>query len=146
MNSVFIGGTPNAGKSTLAKKLAEKFDMKHVDLDLIREQIWQNEKLRYWCDFFEEKDEEQYWKETTSEQHWENIRKQSEAFWPVFLEKITTEMAEGPLIFEAVNVLPHLAKEQNFKGIYLIAASEEQLYERNKIRPRWGETDELWKI
>jgi predicted kinase len=146
MNSVFIGGIPNAGKSTLAKKLAKEFGMNHIDLDLFREQIWQNPELRYWEDFFSNMDELQYWNETSMEDHWENIKKQSEAFWVVFLQEIRNKMKNGPVVFEAVNVLPHLAKQEGFNGVYLIASSIDEIYERNKVRPRWGETDDLWKI
>ena len=146
MNSVFIGGTPNAGKSTLAKKIAEKYNMIYLDLDILREQIWQDPELRYWEDFFSEKDEALYWKETSFSVHWGNIHKQSEFFWPIFLRKIQEELLRGPVIFEAVNILPHLAKATGFSGVFLIADSLEQIYERNKIRPRWGETEELWQI
>ena len=45
-----------------------------------------------------------------------------------------------------MNILPHLAKATGFSGVFLIADSREQIYERNKIRPRWGETEELWQI
>jgi len=70
-----------------------------------------------------------------------------------FYEKVSQigkikQFAEGSsIIFEGDLGLPHLAKHDlNFPGIFLLGESLEQTFERNKIDPRWGETEELQRI
>lgn len=148
MKYLFITGTSNAGKSTLAKKIAETIGGTHVDIDDLREEMWEDPALRPWVDFFADKDEKEYWETTTPEQDFKNLVDQSEAFWPTILAKINEIMKEGkPAVFEAVNVLPHLAKKDlPFNGVVLVSDSSEKLLERLKARPRWGNTEELQKI
>ncbi|MFA6536314.1 MAG: AAA family ATPase [Candidatus Paceibacterota bacterium] len=148
MKYIFITGTPNSGKSTLAKKTAELIGGIHVDIDSWREELWQNKETRPWVDFFSNQDEKEYWNTTAPEQDWQNLVNQSEAFWPVILEKIKKIIATGrPAAFEAVNILPHLAKRDlPFDGIVLLNTSSDELLERLRARPRWGATEELQKI
>ena len=103
--------------------------------------------LEKWVMWFENQDEKRYWKSVTCEQHWENLIKQSDAFWPTFFQKIQNIMNTGkPAIFEGVNILPHLAaKDLTFSGIYLLGESLDATFERNKKDPRWGRTEELQK-
>ena len=96
-------------------------------------------------DFFWNQDEKEYWRTTNCEQQWENLRNQSEAFWPTLLKKIKDVQKSGKsAIFEGVNILPHLAREDlGFQGIVLLGESFEKILERNKEKPRWGNTEEL---
>ena len=73
--------------------------------------------------------------------------KQSEALWPEIVIKIKDVIKSGkPAIFEGVNLLPHLiAKDLKFPGIILLGNSFEEIFERNKQEPRWGQTEELQK-
>lgn len=145
----FIGGIPASGKSYLAKKVAEETGIIHVDLDKLRcSEMIKNSELKPWVEFFINKDEKSYWENTSCEEDWENLKNQSEAFWPVILEKIKEVQDSGKsAIFEAVNVLPHLAyKDLDFKGVFLLGESLETIFERNKKDPRWGKTEELQKI
>lgn len=51
------------------------------------------------------------------------------------------------MIFEGVNILPHLAyKDLQIPGIAILGKSSEEILERNKQEPRWGETEELQKL
>ena len=148
MKYFFITGTPNSGKSTLAKKVTEAIGGIHVDIDNWRVEMWGDENIRPFVDFFKNKDEMEYWNNTSPEQDFQNLVEQSEVFWPVISKKIKNIINEGePAIFEAVNILPHLAKRDlPFKGIVLINTSVEENYKRFKERPRWGDTEELQKI
>ena len=59
-----------------------------------------------------------------------------------FIEKYKNETK--PVIFECVNILPHIAKKHlDFSGIVLIGKSYEEILERNIKSPRWGNTHEL---
>lgn len=142
---IFIGGVPASGKTYLAKKVAEQTGAFHFDLDTLRKEMTNNPKLKYWVDFFFNLDEEKYLKETSCEKHWENLVKQSEAFWPTILKKVNEiKKSHESAIFEGVNILPHLAKKTfDFPGIFLLGESFNQILERNKKNPRWGRTEEL---
>lgn len=145
---IFIGGIPASGKSYLAEKVAEQTGAFHLDLDTLRKEMRNDSKLKYWTDFFFNQEEEKYLKETSCDQHWQNLVKQSEAFWLVILDKVNTAMRSyDSAIIEGVNILPHLAKKDfNFPGIFLLGESFEQIFERNKQNPRWGKTENLQKV
>jgi predicted kinase len=145
----FIGGIPASGKSYLAKKIAEETGATHINLDELRcSEMIRNPELKPWVEFFINKDEVSYWQNTNCEEDWENLKKQSEAFWPTILNKIKDVQNSGKsAIFEAVNILPHLAhRDLDFKGVFLLGESFEIIFERNKKDPRWGKTEELQRI
>jgi hypothetical protein len=143
MKYIFISGIPTAGKTHLAKKVANILGISYFSLDDWRDELSADPELKKWIDFFWNLDEEKYWREVTCDQQWENIKNQSEAFWPSFLKKINEIQGTGvPAIFEAVNILPHLAhRDLDFSGVYLLGESYEKVLERNKRDPRWGETE-----
>lgn len=148
MKYFFITGTPASGKSTLAKRISTKLGWKHIDIDKWRGEMCNDPLIKPWVEFFMNKDELKYWQETSPEEDFQNLVKQSEAFWPFILKEINKIIKSGePAIFEAVNILPHLAKSDlSFDGIVLINNSPEVIFERIKKDPRWGETEELQKI
>lgn len=145
MKYAFISGIPASGKSYLARKIAKEVGIKHICIDDWREEMKSDPELEKWVDFFWNQDEVEYWKNTNCDRHWENLKNQSEAFWPAILERIEEVQKSGkPAIFEGVNILPHLtAKDLQFPGIVLLGDSLEDIFERNKKEPRWGETEEL---
>ena len=145
MKYAFISGTPASGKSYLAAKVAKAVGALHVEIDDLREEMRSDMELRRWVDFFLNQNEVEYWKNTSCDQQWENLKKQSEAFWPKVLERIRkVQGSETQAIFEGVNILPHLAaKDLQFPGIILVGGSLEDIFERNKKEPRWGKTEEL---
>ena len=97
--------------------------------------------------FFWNKDEKKYWKNISPQEHWNNLKKQSEAFWPIIFKKIREiQKVRKSAIFEGVNILPHLAHQDlDFPGIVLLGESEQVVFERCKKDPRWGRTHELQK-
>lgn len=144
MRYVFISGIPASGKSYLAQKVAKITGALHFKVDDWREEF-RVDKHADWVDFFWNKNESDYWDKTGCEKHWQNIVKQSEALWPDIVKKIKEVVKSGkPAIFEGVNILPHLAKQDlNFEGIVLLGESIEIIFERNKEDPRWGKTETL---
>jgi shikimate kinase len=145
MKHVFISGIPASGKSYLAEKISKNLGILHVDMDDLREEMSKDPELKKWVEFFSSQDEGEYWDKTDCEQQYENLKKQSEAFWPTFQEKIDEIISSGQsAIFEGVNILPHLtSKRPNFPGVYLVSDSIEDIFVRNQIDPRWGKTKEL---
>ncbi len=147
MKYIFISGIPTSGKSYLAEKVAQKTNSIHVNIDDLRSEMKKNPNLKHWVNFFWNKDEEKYWETITPEEHWNNLVKQSEAFWPIILEKIhEIKNLKRSAIFEGVNILPHLAHQDlDFPGIVLLGDSKQTVLGRCRENPRWGKTDELQK-
>ena len=148
MKYAFISGIPASGKSYLAAKVAKTVGALHIEIDELRKEMGKNPELKKWVMFFWNHDEAEYWKNTNCDEQWENLKNQSEAFWPTILEKISEIQKSGkPAIFEGVNILPHLAaKVLEFRGIVLLGSSLEDIFERNKKEPRWGRTEELQRM
>jgi 2-phosphoglycerate kinase len=145
---LFITGIPTAGKTYLAKRLADEVGGVVVILDDFRESLSKDEKYKKWTNFYLNKDEEKYLKETRPEEQWKDLVNQSEGLWPAFLEEIAKyENEEKTVIFECVNILPHLAKRDlYFAGIVLIGSSYEEILKRNIESPRWGDTLTLQEL
>jgi len=77
---------------------------------------------------------------------WKNLVNQSEGLWPGILEKVRQyENEPRPVIFEGVNLLPHLAHMDlpGVPGIAILGSSLQETLKRNTERPRWGNTLEL---
>ena len=145
---LFITGIPTSGKSYLAKILAEKVGGIAVILDDFREELSSNEQYKKWTNFYLDQDEKTYLSTTSNEKQWKNLIAQSEGLWPAFLKEISKFQNESkPVIFECVNMLPHLVKRDlGFQGVVLIGSSFEETLKRNIENPRWGNTLELQKL
>lgn len=145
---LFITGIPTSGKSFLAKQLAQKLGGIAICLDDIREELGKSEPYKKWVNFYSDQDEKEYLTQTSPEELWNNLVRQSEALWPALLEKIDSYTDEPkPVIFESVNILPHLAKQDlDFPGIVLLGTSYETTLKRNQKDPRWGNTQELQEL
>lgn len=145
---LFITGIPTAGKSYLAKKLAEEVGGICVSVDDMREELSRDERYKKWVNFYLDQDEKTYYTTTTYDEQWKNLVAQSEGFWPGILVGLAQYADEDkPVIFEGVNILPHLAhKDLQIPGIAIIGRSLEETLERNMREPRWGATEELQKL
>lgn len=148
MSHLFITGIPTAGKSYLGKKLAEITGGLHLNLDDLREGLVNDERYKKWVNFYLDQDEYAYLTQTSPEKQWQDLINQSEALWPAFLAEIEKHQNDSRLvIFESVNILPHLAKRDlKFPGIVLVGESLEETLNRNIESPRWGDTLELQKL
>lgn len=147
-NEIFITGIPTSGKTYLAKKLASIVDGIVVSTDDMRVEMSRYSQYKKWVDFYINLDEKEYYEKTSPDEQWNNLVQQSDAMWPFILEKINTySNHEKPVIFEGVNILPHLAKKDlSFSGVVLIGNNKEEVYERVKENHRWGNTEELWRL
>lgn len=145
---IFITGIPTAGKSYLAKKLSDEISGEWYSIDNMRRELAKDPRFKKWINFYWDQDEKTYYTSKNYEEQWQDFVKQSEGLWPGILEKVAKfENYAKPVIFEGVNILPHLAKKDlNFPGIVLIGKSFEEILERNRNNPRWGKTEELQKL
>lgn len=145
---LFITGIPTAGKSYLAKKLAEEVSGICVSVDDMREELSKDERYKKWVNYYLDQDEKTYYTTTTYDEQWKNLVAQSEGFWPGILTGLAQYANEDrPVIFEGVNILPHLAhRDLQIPGIAIIGRSLKETFERNKKEPRWGATEELQKL
>jgi 2-phosphoglycerate kinase len=145
---LFITGIPTAGKSYLAKKLAEEVGGVCVSVDDVREELAKDQRYKKWVNYYLDQDEYTYYTTTTYAEQWKNLVAQSEGFWPGILTALAQYADEDrPVIFEGVNILPHLAhKDLQIPGIVIIGRSLEETLERNMREPRWGATEELQKL
>lgn len=143
-----ITGIPASGKSYLAEKLAHAVGGVFVKLDDLREKNADHPLYKQWINFYYDKDEASYYTHTPPYQLWQDMIDQSEGLWPLFVEHIETYSHETrPVIFECVNLLPHLvARDLGFSEIVLLGSSYEEILERNKKDPRWGNTDFLQEL
>ncbi len=145
---LFITGIPTAGKSFLAKKLAAEMGGICVSVDDIRENLAEDERYRKWVNFYLDKNEFEYYSKSTPDELWADLVAQCEGLWLATLQKISEyENEKRPVIFEGVNILPYLAnRDLKIPGVVIIGKSLEEIFERNKKDPRWGETEELQRM
>ncbi len=147
-NKLFITGIPASGKSYLAKKIADHIGGIVVSTDDLREEMHNDSRYKKWVNFYLDRDEKTYYTTTSPENQWRHLVAQSEGMWPFILEKINSYTgADKPVIFEGVNILPHLAKRDlEFLGVMIIGKSREIILDRIKADHRWGNTEELWNL
>ena len=145
---LFISGIPTAGKSYLAEKLAKEVGGIRISIDDLREGLAEDPRYKKWVNFYLDQDEYTYYTTIDYNQQWKNLVKQSEEIWGGLFEKMMElNQNDKPIIFEGVNILPHLAKKYlSFPGIILTGKSFEEVFERNKKDPRWGKTEELQRL
>jgi len=141
----FISGVPAAGKTYLAKSVIDKAPVKieAISIDGFRKTL-KDPRLVDWVNFFRNKNEKEYWEKTSGEEHMKNITKQSLGLWPSILKYIKNEQKRCEhAIFDGVNIIPKLAKDLDFAGVYLIQRDPSVILSRLKLHKRWGETLEL---
>lgn len=143
---LFITGIPTAGKSWAGNLIATELGAIHVEIDDMRAEFQSDRRYRDAANFYLNQNEKEYYENTTHKEQWDNVIRQSETLWPAILNKIKSYESEPrPVVFEGVNILPHLAHHDfpHMKGIVLLGPSFEKTLERNKQSPRWGNTEEL---
>lgn len=140
---LFITGIPTAGKSYLADKLAKYANGIHVQVDHIRKNVKNHPEYSKWVNFYYNQDKGTYYRNTNYDEQWKNFVLQSEGIWPEVLARMNEYKDEvKPVIFEGVNILPHLAsKDLDFPGIVIAGESLERTIQRNTEETRWGDTE-----
>ena len=146
MNSIFITGTSTVGKTYLSKKLSAALGIPRVSTDFMRIEMLKDPLLEPWVNMSPKTDEEEYFRTTTCDDQWQRKVNKSEAFWPTIKKHIETALqTKTATIFEGVNLLPHLMDQLDIRGVVLFSTSEEEIFERLKLNPRWGTTEALMR-
>jgi len=160
---LFITGIPTAGKSYLARKLLRETGGYCLETDNLRDDLAKDPEYSEWARFFKEENECSYYMNNDVEEQWNMLLEHHERLWPGVLKKIRDYesgriplksrlasvcrkpiVQSRPLIFEGINLLPHLArKDLDFPGIVLIGKSLEEVKERNRMNPRWGSSERM---
>lgn len=142
---IFITGIPTAGKSHLGRMLAAATEGVHVSIDKMRDAPSQTAEFYKWTNFYLDQDEYSYYSRNDYDVEWQNLVRQSEGIWPGILAQMHAYDDEPrPVIFEGVNILPHLARRDlSMPGIAIVGRSYEDVVERLALEARWGRTQEL---
>lgn len=111
---ILIGGAPTTGKSTLAKKLAQHFDVPWISTDQIRKVLQATVSRERYPDLFNaEMSVEEFLQKFPKEKIVEMENAQSKAIWDALSVFINDPYPWKSLIVEGVAILPEFV--QNLK-------------------------------
>lgn len=153
---ILIGGSPTAGKSYTARKLAEDLRLPWISTDTIREQMrWIVRKEDY-PDLFMHGDSGvshidkavEFLTHNTAEQIVEHQNKESEDVWKGVRGIIEADYVWEDFIVEGVAILPKLVANQEWKikkdkiiPIFLIDEDKDRVRNTIFTRGLWDEAD-----
>lgn len=149
---ILIGGSPTAGKTHTAKKLAEELNLPWISTDLIREQMkWIVSKDQY-PHLFHHPDvgsdaAVDYLTNNTAAQIVQNEQKECEEVWKGVRGIIEGDYVWENFIVEGIAILPHLVANQKWenkkdiKALFLIDEDEARIRNTIFTRGLWDEAD-----
>ena len=134
---ILIGGTPTAGKSYLAKKLAKSLKIPWTSTDEIREdmvKVSNKEKYPYifmFC-FANSKIVKSYMKKYNPKEIAIHQKKESLEIWNGIAELLKNLKPKQSIIIEGVGILPKqtheiMKKNKNIKALFLTQDNEEKI-------------------
>lgn len=154
MNKVIlIGGSPTAGKSYTARKLAEQLKLPWISTDTIREsmrQIVRKEEYPYLFNhlqFLGKGGAVKFLTQKTSEEIVNHQNEESIDVWKGVKALIETDYVWEYFIIEGAAILPHLVsslvkKNKNIKAVFLIDENLARVRKTIFTRGLWGEANE----
>lgn len=146
--AIILTGTSTAGKSTLAKKLAQETGARRVSADGMRVRLYRDNDYGPAARFYADQPcQKKYFESTNPEVRWEHLRRQSRKLWMAMYMQFVCgyRISPGPVVFEGVNLLPNIVSE-DLRGIPIVAVvcdDEETILARLAEKPRWGTTPNL---
>ncbi len=148
---ILLGGSPTAGKSYTARKLAEALKLPWISTDTIRELLRKvvNKKEHPALFLHEESSPKLAVKFLTSNSAKEIVRlhnKENKEVWKGVKALIETDYVWKSFIIEGVAILPRLAakivkKNKNVKAIFLIDEERERVRKTIFTRGLWDEAN-----
>ncbi len=150
---ILIGGSPTAGKSYTARKLAEDLKLPWISTDTIREQMrWIVRKEDYpnaFHHFVENGPDKavEFLTHNAAQEIVEHQNKESEEIWKGVRGIIEGDYAWGDFIVEGVAILPRLVASQEWKTkkdirpIFLIDEDKERVRNTIFTRGLWDEAE-----
>ena len=106
-----IGGSPCSGKSTIASLLARQYQLLHIKLDDLVEEIMSQASAdsQPICLLRQDRNPEQIWMRNPEEMADEEWRFYEEIF--PYVKSYLIKNQDRPLLVEGAGLLPHLVKE-----------------------------------
>jgi len=143
MKTLLIGGAPCAGKSFVAKELAERFNTTWKSTDELRDHFRDNPNRlgHHYPYLFASKD-------VTAEEFWKNRKpidvlrgevEEARELWP-WLQKVVEKNSYG--ILEGVSILPELVRKTygtSKTALFLIDTDRERVRQIIQTRGLWDE-------
>lgn len=141
---LLIGGAPCAGKSTVAKALAEEKSVTWASTDELREVVQKQPNAEHhypWLFFNSQMTAEEYWKDHQPEDVLQLEIDQGRELWSM-LQKAITEHTYG--IFEGVSILPEFvwnAFGERIRAVFIIDPNQQRVRETIYQRGLWGDAN-----
>lgn len=144
---ILIGGSPTAGKSFTARKIAEELKLPWISTDTIREQMRHLvEKKKYPSLFLREDESPQasvkFLNKYSAKEIVDLEIKEGKDVWKGVKALIETDYVWGSYIVEGVAIIPHILKDfiknrKNIKVLFLIDSNKERVRETIFKRGLW---------
>ncbi|MBI2674471.1 MAG: hypothetical protein HYX22_01915 [Candidatus Yanofskybacteria bacterium] len=147
---VLIGGSPTAGKSYTARRIAEDLKLPWISTDTIREQMRELVKKEDYPDLFHHSEATsemavEFLTHNTAEEIVEHQNKESLEVWKGVKAFIETDYVWGSFVVEGVAVLPKLASElkggNDIRAFFLVDEDIERVRNTIFTRGLWDEAD-----
>jgi len=148
---VLIGGSPTAGKSYTARKIADSLKMPWISTDTIREQMIKIVRKKDYPKlfFFSGATPEmavEYLSKNSAEEIVKHQNDESIEVWKGAKSLIETDYVWGSFIIEGVAVLPHLVKKLHVKNkeikvIFLVDTDVKRVRKTIFTRGLWADAD-----
>ena len=131
-----IGGSPCSGKSTLASLLARKYDLLHIKLDDLVDEMMSQASVdsRPICLLRQDRNPEQIWMRNPEEMADEEWRFYEEIF--PYVKSYLIKNQDRPLLVEGAGLLPHLVKELEWPAPSYLCLTPTADFQKKHYRQR----------
>ena len=131
-----IGGSPCSGKSTLASLLARKYDLLHIKLDDLVDEMMSQASVdsRPICLLRQDRNPEQIWMRNPEEMADEEWRFYEEIF--PYVKSYLIKNQDRPLLVEGAGLLPHLVKELEWPASSYLCLTPTADFQKKHYRQR----------
>ena len=133
-----IGGSPCSGKSTLASLLARKYDLLHIKLDDLVDEMMSQASVdsRPICLLRQDRNPEQIWMRNPEEMADEEWRFYEEIF--PYVKSCLIKDQDKALLVEGAGLLPHLIKSLEEPAVsYLCLTPTADFQKKHYIQREW---------
>jgi len=148
---ILIGGSPTAGKSYTARKIAEELKLPWISTDTIREQMRKIVRKEDYPRLFDHAESgsllaEEYLTKNSAKEIVAHQNKESEEVWKGVKALIETDYVWESFIIEGVAILPQLVNKLNVKdkeiiSIFLIDSNKDRIRKTIFTRGLWDDAD-----
>src|SRR3990172_6269794 len=146
---ILIGGSPTAGKSHTARKLAERLKLPWISTDTIREKMRKLVRNEDYPALFYHAEATpkmavEFLTHKTAEEIVKHQNEESKAVWKGVKALIETDYVWGSFVIEGVAILPHLVadllkKRKDIKAVFLIDENIARVRKTIFTRGLWDE-------